>query len=140
MKRLQDELDNPPFHAILRPEPERIEDDGTVVIRLPYRPELSGRKGADFFHGGVIASLVDIAMHAAIAIQIEQMAPTIDLRIDYLRPAQTGDLYAFAHVLKPGRHVSRADVAIRSTEGELLAVGRGTFSTTRQISPSRQRI
>ena len=32
--------------------------------------------------------LIDLAGHAAVAVKIGRMAPTIDLRIDYMRPAE----------------------------------------------------
>src|SRR5690606_6549689 len=112
--RLHEELGNPPFHEMLRPVAERVESDGSVVVRLDYRPGLSGRKAHDFFNGGVIAALVDIAAHAAVAIQTAHMAPTIDLRVDYLRPAVGKSLYAAVKVLKLGRAVSRADVQIKN--------------------------
>lgn len=127
--RLREELANPPFHDVLGPVAERVEADGTVVVRLPYQPEFCGRRGGAFFHGGVIASLVDIAAHAAVATRTGRMAPTIDLRIDYLKAAPATELFATARVLRLGRSVSRADVEIRCSVGELVAVGRGTFST-----------
>lgn len=129
MLRLQEELLNPPFHAILKPVAERVEPNGTVGIRLDYKPEFSGRAGADFFHGGIIAMLVDIAAHAAVAVNIGKMAPTIDLCVDYLRPASTSVLFASACILKVGRSVARASVAITDKDGRLIASGRGAFST-----------
>jgi len=129
MLRLQEELSNPPFHAILAPVAERVEPDGTVVIRLDYKPAFSGRRGLDFFHGGIVATLVDMAAHAAVAVNIGKMAPTIDLHVDYLRPASTSALFASACILKVGRSVGRASVAITDGEGRLIASGRGAFST-----------
>lgn len=131
--RLREELDNPPFHALLRPRPLRVDADGGVCIALAWRPEFSGRRGADFFHGGVLASLIDMAAHAAVALHSGGLSPTLDLRIDYLRPALAGELLATARVLKLGRSVSRADVQVHGADGQLLAVGRGAFSSA---SPS----
>ena len=67
--------------------------------------------------------------HAAIAVQVQRMVPTIDLRIDYLRAAPEGDLTAIGRVLIVGRSIGRADVEITGTSGKILAVARGTFST-----------
>ena len=55
--------------------------------------------------------------------------PTIDLRIDYLRPAE-GDLLATARTVKRGRTIGVVDVEIRDTAGRMIAVGRGAYSTT----------
>jgi uncharacterized protein (TIGR00369 family) len=84
-----------------------------------------------YFHGGVLAALADVAAHAAIAVRVGHPVPTVDLRMDYLRPAPLGELMAEATPLQVGRSIGRADVRI-STVGEaavLVAVARATFST-----------
>jgi uncharacterized protein (TIGR00369 family) len=129
LARLAHEMADPPFHDVLQPQAVRVDADGSVVIRLSFRSEFCGRRGSQFYHGGVIASLVDIAAHAAIAVRVERMVPTIDLRVDYLRAAPAGDLLATGRVLTIGRSVGRADVEIRSENDKVVAVGRGAFST-----------
>jgi uncharacterized protein (TIGR00369 family) len=129
LARLTHELADPPFHDVLCPQPVSIDADGTVVVRLPFRPEFRRGRESSFYHGGVIASLVDIAAHAAIAVHVGRTAPTIDLRIDYLRAAPAGDLLATGKILVVGRSIGRADVEVRSAEGKVVAVGRGAFST-----------
>jgi uncharacterized protein (TIGR00369 family) len=130
LQRLRHELQHPPFHRFLRPEPISVDAAaGVVVIRLPYRPEFRRAEDSSDYHGGVIAALIDLAAHAAIAVQIGRMAPTVDLRIDYLRAAPGVDLTATANVLRLGKSIGRADVEISGEGSSLLAVGRGTFST-----------
>jgi uncharacterized protein (TIGR00369 family) len=130
LQRLRHELAHPPFHRFLRPEPVSVDAKaGTVVIRLPFRPEFRRAEDACDYHGGVIAALIDLSAHAAIAVQIGRMAPTIDLRIDYLRAAPGVDLTATARVLRAGRSIGRADVEVSGEGLPVLAVGRGTFST-----------
>lgn len=130
LSRLRDEMEGPPFHRVLRPEsldadPER----GTVTIRISFHEDLARAKGERAFHGGVIASLVDLAGHAAVAMKIGRMAPTIDLRIDYMRPADGEALIAHAKLLKAGRTVARVDIDVRDIQDRTVALGRGTFST-----------
>jgi uncharacterized protein (TIGR00369 family) len=129
LARLAHEMADPPFHDVLRPQPVSVDADGTVVVRLPFRPEFRRGRESPFYHGGVIASLVDIAAHAAIAVGVGRTVPTIDLRIDYLRAAPAGDLRATGKILIVGRSIGRADVEVRSAEGKVVAVGRGAFST-----------
>jgi uncharacterized protein (TIGR00369 family) len=129
LARLAHEMADPPFHDVLRPEPVSVDTDGTVEMRLPFRSEFRRGRESPFYHGGVIASLVDIAAHAAIAIRVGRTVPTIDLRIDYLRAAPADDLLATGKILAVGRSVGRADVEVRSAEGKVVAVGRGAFST-----------
>src|SRR5580693_8721335 len=85
LARLAREMAEPPFHDVLKPQPVSVDADGTVVVRLPFRPEFCRGRESPFYHGGVLASLADITAHAAIAIHVGRMVPTIDLRIDYLR-------------------------------------------------------
>jgi uncharacterized protein (TIGR00369 family) len=58
--------------------------------------------------------------------------PTIDLRIDWLRPARRGDLVATGRVVKIGRTISVADVEVRNEQGELVAVGRGAYASPKR--------
>jgi uncharacterized protein (TIGR00369 family) len=130
LARLREEMARPPFHAVLQPQAVAADpEEGTVSIALAFRDELARAPGEHAFHGGVIASLIDLAGHAAAAVRIGRMTPTIDLRIDYLRAADGGDLVAHAKLLKAGRTVARVDVTVTDSRGRLVAVGRGTFST-----------
>jgi uncharacterized protein (TIGR00369 family) len=132
LARLRHELAHPPFHAVLSPQAVSVDAaQGIVVIRLPANPAFGGSASTGHVHGGVIAALIDLAAHAAVAVQTGRAAPTVDLRIDYLRPVPGGvDLIATARTLRVGRAIARADVDISAAGSTgLFAVGRGTFST-----------
>ncbi|HEY1746336.1 MAG TPA: hotdog fold thioesterase [Xanthobacteraceae bacterium] len=132
LARLRDELRRPPFHQLLRPHALSVDpDSGTVTIGLDYRDELARGPNEKSFHGGVIATLIDMAGHAAVAIKIGKMAPTIDLRVDYLRPSAGENLVASARLLQLGATFARVDVDVADAQGRLIAVGRGSFSTGR---------
>jgi uncharacterized protein (TIGR00369 family) len=129
LARLEEEMRRPPFHAVLAPQAHSVDPEtGEVVIRLPFDSAFGRDPVSIGFHGGVIASLIDLAGHAAVAVKVGKPTPTIDLRIDYLRPAPGVTLEARARVLRAGRAVARADVDVLA-DGVLVAVGRGTFST-----------
>lgn len=131
LERLRDEMERPPFHRVLQPRALDAEPEtGTVTIGMAYRDELARAPGEKSFHGGVIATLIDLAGHAAVAIKIGRMAPTIDLRIDYLRPSSGEDVIAHARLVKAGRTVGRVDIDVTDTQGRLIAIGRGSFSTS----------
>lgn len=132
MERLRDEMAAPPYHhAFLRPFARSYDEaTGTVKVGIVWRPEFSFSVQADYYHGGVVAGFIDLAGHAAVAVQIGRIAPTIDLRIDYLRPVPGVELTATARVLKLGRTIARADIEVADDAGTVYAVGRGTFSTT----------
>ena len=67
--------------------------DNELVIRLPYSQKIVGNPETGVIHGGAITSLMDQACGLAVAQALAptfDITPTIDLRIDYMRPAQPG--------------------------------------------------
>jgi uncharacterized protein (TIGR00369 family) len=125
-------VDQSPFHRLIGLEMVRAED-GAVELRLPWRDELGRADGSDWFHGGVISALIDIAGDYAIASKLGRGVPTIDLRVDYLRPARRGELRALARAVKVGRTVGVADVELRDANDAVVAVGRCAYSTAERL-------
>jgi uncharacterized protein (TIGR00369 family) len=68
-------------------------DDGLAVMRLPYDERLVGHASIGILHGGVISSLIDACCGAAVFMKLVKPVPiaTLDLRIDYLKPATPGE-------------------------------------------------
>ena len=127
---VRDRLALPPFHHWLRPELVSADPEGNVVIRLPLRQEFRRHPERPDIHGGVIAALIDIAGHHAMAARLAgQGVPTIDLRIDYLRPATGTELRAEAAILKLGKTLSVVDIRVLDDAGKLVAAGRGSFAS-----------
>ena len=104
---------------------------GRVEIRLPFREEFRRVDGSDWLHGGVVSALADIAGDYAVMSETAPGVPTIDMRVDYLRPARTGDLTAVGKTVRVGKTVSVADVEIRDSSGTLVAVGRACYASPR---------
>lgn len=128
LAQLKTEMARAPYHAFLQPEPMGVDAAaGEVKVLFRARQEFRRAFDSDDWHGGIIAAMVDIAAHAAVAVRLGGMAPTIDLRVDYLAPAQ-GDLVATGKLLRLGRSIGRADVEIADSRGKIVAVGRGVFS------------
>ncbi len=131
LERLQFELNHPPFHSFLKPEAVAADSErGTVEILLRQRYEFQRVPDKPEYHGGVIAALIDMTAHAAVAVKIGRMAPTIDLRIDYMRLASNTDLHAHGRVRRAGRTLAVADVEILDDAGKQVALGRGLLSTS----------
>jgi|SRR5262245_8766056 len=117
-----------PFHQWLRPEVSGVDESG-VVIRLALRPEFRRDPDEAFVHGGIIAALIDIAGHAAIAARTRHGIPTIDMRVDYLRMAAGQEMFARATIVKFGRTLGVVDVSVTDDEKRLVATGRCVFFT-----------
>ena len=113
-----------------------------VTGHLAMRPELIGHYAHQRLHGGVISAALDamagIAVMAAIGARHMDEPPaqrmhrfarlgTIDLRIDYLRPA-LGDRFVLrAEVLRLGSRVASTRMQFADTDGKLLATGSSVY-------------
>ena len=81
----------------------------TATLSLPFHEELVGDPVRGVVFGGVITTLIDQASGLAVACSMEELTAiaTIDLRVDYLRAAESGrDLYARADCYKLTRNVA----------------------------------
>ena len=104
---------------------------GTASFRLPYKPEYRrSDKQPTGYHGGVIATAIDVAGDFVVAIKCDAFGvPTINLSIDYLRSAGAIDLIIHARVRRAGRTIAIVDMDVEAPDGRLIAIGRGTYST-----------
>lgn len=81
-------------------------------------------------HGGVTATLLDTAMgYAAVTTAPEgHYVVTVQLNINYIRPARHGEtLRATGEIVHTGRQTAVARGEIRTSDGQLVAAGSGTF-------------
>lgn len=125
---VQQRLDGSPFISMLGLTVEKIDHkSGTLVLRMPGQPHLERRVDSGQFHGGAIASLIDVAGDFAIGMLLGDGVPTMNLRIDYLRSAAGSHLDAIAILRKQGRTTAVVDVDVVSEDGKLVAIGRGTW-------------
>lgn len=132
LERLQRSLDGPPYQKFLGLVALELDTDaGSLKIKLPFKQELCRSNHRAEIHGGVTAALIDIAGDYALAAQIGEGIPTIDLRIDFLRMAVETDLFATATVVKHGRTLGVVNVEVHDDQDRLIAVGRGTYYTKR---------
>jgi uncharacterized protein (TIGR00369 family) len=123
-----------PFNEVLGIKVDELRE-GYVRLRVPYRPELLGDTRRPALHGGVISTLVDVTGGFAVwtCCRLEDRIATIDLGVDYLRPAPDRDLMAEATVRLLGNRVGNAHVVVFSA-GEPdrhVAVGRAVYNIRR---------
>jgi uncharacterized protein (TIGR00369 family) len=104
---------------------------GEVVVELPYRPELIGNPDTGVIHGGAITALLDATCGAAVFVKLAAFAPiaTLDLRIDYLKPARAGAaVRAKAVCYKTTHNVAFARaIAYGDDEADPIASAAATF-------------
>jgi uncharacterized protein (TIGR00369 family) len=132
VEQIQANFDASPFLGFLRLRVVALDHDAaTLTVSMPMRPELERRAGTGQFHGGPIAAFIDAVGDFAIGMALGGGVPTINLRIDYLRPAVGGSLTGTARVRRAGRTVALVDVDVHDEQQTLVAVGRGTYSGQR---------
>ena len=132
VEQIQAIFDASPFLGFLQLRAVALDHGaGTLTVTMPMRPELERRIGTAQFHGGPIAAFIDIVGDFAVGMAVGGGVPTINLRIDYLRPAVGKLLTGTARVRRTGRTVALVDVDVHDEQQTLVAVGRGTYSTQR---------
>ncbi|MGE4293179.1 MAG: PaaI family thioesterase [Desulfovibrio sp.] len=123
-----------PFHVLLGLRVEEIRE-GYARLRLPFRPEFIGDARRPALHGGLLSTLVDTCGGIAVWASGEpgDRVATIDLRVDYLRPAPAKDLLAEAQVRLMGNRVGNASVVIFAADDPEtpLVEGRGVYNVRR---------
>lgn len=107
---------------------------GHSRLHLDIGPEHTNRNGA--VHGGVIASLLDVAAGTASSSVIDgdNRAITVSLNVDYIQSASAGDrLTAEGRVVKRRARIVFAEAVVRGKDGEVVAKG----SAVMAIRPRR---
>lgn len=129
------------FNRVLGLTIEKLQPDA-VSARIAMKPELVGHFTTNRVHGGVISAGLDamggLAVMAAIgARHMDEPPPqrlqrfsklgTIDLRVDYLRPAVGESFELRAEVLRLGSRVATVRMEFLGPEGKLMATGAGAY-------------
>jgi uncharacterized protein (TIGR00369 family) len=96
---------------------------------MGFTPAVERAEGTGQFHGGAIASLIDIAGDFALIAVLGHGVPTINFRTDYLRPAMGAGLSAKATVRRIGRTVGVVDIDVVDDKGRVVAIGRGSYAS-----------
>lgn len=121
-----------PFHEFLGLRVRSYDADAhKLVIELPMRREIERLDGSGQFHGGPIASLIDTTGDLLVGLAVSSAVPTLNFRVDYLRPITNSSAIATATMRRLGRTMAVVDIDVSNNEHELCAVGRGCFATKR---------
>ena len=103
----------------------RVIEPGRCIIELPFREDLTQQDG--FFHAGATSTIADSAGgYAALSLMAaESRVLTVEFKINLTAPAIGTLLTAEGTVIKPGRTLTVADIAVtvqNENEKKLCAV------------------
>jgi uncharacterized protein (TIGR00369 family) len=102
-------------------------EEGRVAFR--FAPPAAARPGEGGpLHGGALAVALDTAATFAVASSLGHDVSTIDLRLDFVRPALDAELRVTGRTTRAGRRFAFADAEVTAADGRLVASARGTFT------------
>lgn len=107
-------------------------DATASLAEQPYRPEWLADVERGVLHPGIVSTLVDSACGVALIghLQRFEAIATIDLRLDYLRPAFAGgSLFCRAACYRLTRYIAFMRATVwQAREDEPVALAQGVFS------------
>ncbi len=119
---VRDLMPTTPFLAGLGIVFERYQPDA-VTIRLPFRADLPN--DGTYFHGGVIASVMDTAGAAAAwsnhDFDTGMRASTIAISIQYTGAAKRCDLLCHARTVRRRKELTFTEITATDTDGTAVA-------------------
>ena len=117
-----------PYLSWLALRVERYEAD-RAVLRLPFRSELTN--DGTYYHGGVIAAVLDTAGAAAAWSNHDfskgSRASTVAMAIQYVGAAKRSDLVCDAVTVRRGRELIFSEITATDAQGAVVAHGMQTY-------------
>ena len=126
--RLRQALEQVPYVRFLGMRAELAGDEMTAI--LPFSQHLVGNPMIPALHGGVVGAFLELTALAQLAVREPLRRPpkTIDVTIEYLRPARALTTYARADLRKVGRRIANVHVeAWQAERHSPVAALRGHF-------------
>jgi uncharacterized protein (TIGR00369 family) len=109
-------------YALTRIDPEH----GAVEASFDAKPEFVNSMGA--IQGGFLAAMLDATLGSALGCTLPAgtIAPTLELKINYIRAATVGRLCGSGRVVHRGNGVAFLEGELRDSADELIATATST--------------
>lgn len=124
-----------PFHRFLGVKVLDVRP-GFAKVCLPFREEFKGNENRGVMHGGITAVIVDICGAVALWSHFGPLdkTATIDMRVDYQRPAPFEDLVAEGEVRMLGNRIANVHIRVfaASMPDTQIAEGRAVYYVKRE--------
>jgi uncharacterized protein (TIGR00369 family) len=119
-------LDEVELHRMIGMSVEGWEDRSIAFKLAPPGDVRDPRTGG--VHGGVLATAIDTAAGFAATLASGFDIATVDLRIDYIRPALDAQFRVVGRSIRSGERFGWAEATVSTLEDRAVALGRGTFT------------
>ena len=101
---------------------------GSGEIRVQFEATQEFTNPTGNIQGGFLAAMLDDTLGPALATTFEEneFAPTLELKVNFIRPANPGRLIGTGRVIHRGGSVAFLQGELRNSEGDLLATATST--------------
>jgi uncharacterized protein (TIGR00369 family) len=115
-----------PYYVLLNMKIDEVKEG---YARLTMNVEKKHLQFLETVHGGAIASLADsAAAWATLGSAGLKSAPvTVEMKINFLAPVESGRLTAEARIVHKGLKISLSDVEVKDDRGKLVAKSLVTY-------------
>jgi acyl-CoA thioesterase len=116
-----------------------VDEAGPGFSRCSITIEDKHRNGTGVAHGGVLFTLADTAMGAALYSSLDpgEICATIEIKIGYFKPVFDGTLVCNAMVINKGKSVASMEATIHNGD-VLVSKASGTFAIFRRKTDAEQ--
>ena len=127
---IQDQIDRSLFHQLFKPKVLEVNNEQTELkLQVSMCPQFERQPNTNQWHGGVLASLVDIAGFSALMLVTkDRPLLTLNFSINFLRLAVSDTLIATAKVTRSGRTVGFVEVIVHNQEKEVVVTGHACYA------------
>jgi uncharacterized protein (TIGR00369 family) len=121
-----------PCHHLLGRRVLRAERD-SGRSELSFEAPEAFTNGMDNVQGGLLASMLDSVMGAALATVLAEgeRSPTLEIKVSFIKPAKVGTIGGTARVVHRGKSVAFVEGELHDSSGALLATATSTARITR---------
>jgi uncharacterized protein (TIGR00369 family) len=127
LARFQDSRKRPPCSETLGARLTAV-DQAARTIEMAFQADAAFANPTGAVQGGFLAAMLDEAMSVCciIASNVRMTAPTLEMKISFLRPAFPGPLAARARALRFGKSIAFLEGELFDPEGGLIAKASAT--------------
>jgi len=132
---MEGRADPPPAAELLGWKLVEIDpDEGTIEVAFTAKEQFLNPAGT--VQGGFLAAMLDDTLGPALVQTLGdgEWAPTTDLHVQFLKPAEPGELRGTARIVRRGRDVAFLAGELRDAEGDLVATATATAAIRRPSS------